>query len=345
MVAKKKFCISLNGCPKNLEILLEKFRDHIHEVFYPAPPDILATSRENRLPITHEELKRQVCYAHEQGVRYNVLMDGACHGGVQFSTVFQSKVLKFIDFLNDIKADSVTISDPFLIKLVRNNLEAKIVVSGWSDVASPLNAKRFQECGADSITLGSHIIKNFQLLPKIKKVITKELRITLNGGFLHHSVHFFADTTIVSHLSVVSDYERMQYGDYSYPLERYRLTLMNNPLEFLMCAFVRPEDTHLYDKDILFFEIIGENAPTEWMVHTLQAYINRSYEGNILDLFSHFAGVRDKRNIPNQALSEWMKFSSNVSGMRLVEKCEEYYQAHQLGRFFEGRKVEVTTLT
>ena len=116
-----KYCVGLNGRPGNLEsILTEKAKD-IYEVYAACPSGIAPTGRRGHVPIDLKELRRQVELAHEYGVRYNVLMNGSCFGGLEFSRSFQEKISSFVKYLDDIDADSTTVMNPFLIDIIRRN--------------------------------------------------------------------------------------------------------------------------------------------------------------------------------------------------------------------------------
>ena len=78
MENKAKFCIGLNGQPDNMTRLMGEFGDAVYEVFSPAPPDVINTGRRGHVPTTEAKLSEEVKLAHDNGVRYNVLMNGIC---------------------------------------------------------------------------------------------------------------------------------------------------------------------------------------------------------------------------------------------------------------------------
>ncbi|MBM3253443.1 MAG: hypothetical protein FJZ16_04250, partial [Candidatus Omnitrophica bacterium] len=99
MANKIRFRVGLNGQPGNIEAILSEFGSEIYEVFAPAPPYICATARRITRYIDEKEIARQIKLAHNYNIRYNVLMNASCYGGMQFSSDFQKKIIKFVKFI------------------------------------------------------------------------------------------------------------------------------------------------------------------------------------------------------------------------------------------------------
>lgn len=351
MLNKTRFRIGLNGQPGNIETILSEFGKEIYEVYAPCPPNICATARRVQVPLSEKEIIRQIKLAHKYNVRYNMLMNASCHGGKQFSKDFRDKILKFIDLISRAGADSVTVVDPYLLRLIRAHSDIRITVGQWAHVAEPVKALRFKTLGANSIILHTDVNRNFEMLKLLKKEVDLELQIFVNTGELYQCENFTAHCNFVSHMSILPDEGIKSLGNYNYCLEKCRIIKQTNPVEFLMCAFIRPEDLHLYERmGYRTFKIAGRKSSTSWMVRTVRAYLNRSYDGNVLDLCSHYYHFSDEDspkllNLPNKALDGWFEFTGGYEREDLRQRCKDFYKIKGLSRFFDVAKRKVAKIT
>jgi len=334
---KTRFSVGLNGQPNNLEDLLGAFGNDIYEVFAPAPAEVIQTGRRGHVPVSREEIKRQADFAHAHGVRYNVLMNGPCQGGLEFTEEFCTRLYSFLDFLDENKVDCVTITNPFIIEMVHKHSPIEITAGSWSDISTPLKARRFELLGASTIVPIDTVLKSVSTLKAMQSGIHGALKIIVNQGCVFYCDGFFAHINLVAHSSVMSDETMDQQGNYLYPINRCRGMRLVNPLEFFMSDFIRPEDLHWYeDAGIHLFKIAGRRAPTEWMINTLRAYLNRSYEGNVFDLFSQFVG-QTTIDLPNKELDGWFEFAGDCKDAEaFMERCKEFCLDRHLERHFKG---------
>jgi len=57
------------------------------------------------------------------------------------------------------------------------------------------------------------------------------------------------------------------------------------PEEIIKSPWIRLEDCSAYENiGISHFKIFGRTKPTEWIFRCAEAYSNREYKGNLLDL-------------------------------------------------------------
>ncbi|MBU1862239.1 MAG: U32 family peptidase [Candidatus Omnitrophica bacterium] len=343
MNIQPKYCVGLNGRPGNIEAILEQRGKDIYEVYAAAPPDICTSGRRGHIPVDMRELKRQVRLAHQYRVRYNVVMNGSCLGGIEFSNQFQKKMKDFIQYLDDIEADSTTIMNPFLVDIVRKTSKCiEIIVSSFAEVAEPVKLARFKTRGANRVVLHQNIYRNFEMLKTICHSTDLPLEIIPNQGCLNQCECFISHNNIVSHSSTAEDKEFMDMGNYNFPIQRCRTIRQKDPIEFLMSCFIRPEDLHMYEElGFTLFKFAGRRSSTEWMLNVLNAYILRRYEDNLFDLSSHVGdhgGFPGKiGNLPNNVLDGWFQFmGSNADHKRFYEKAKEFSQTRQIDTYFNN---------
>ena len=59
-----------------------------------------------------------------------------------------------------------------------------------------------------------------------------------------------------------------------------------HPREFLLAGgVIRPEDVHIYEElGVKYIKLTGRSKPAEWLPEVAEAYLNRSYDGNLIRL-------------------------------------------------------------
>lgn len=338
MLKKVKYCVGLNGRPNNIETILEEFGNNIYEVYSPAPPDICPTGRRGHIPIDLAEIKRQAKLAHDYGVRYNVLMNGTCFGGLEFSESFRRRISDFVKYIVDIGADSTTIMNPFLIDLVRSiSTKIEIIAGSHAEMVEPKKIERFKNRGATRVVLHQNVYRNFEMLKVIRQSTDLAVEIIPNQGCLYQCECFINHVNIVAHASTATEEEIVSFGDFDFPIKRCRKIRQTDPIEFLMSCFIRPEDVHIYEEmGFDMFKFAGRNTSTEWMVNALKAYISRNYEGNVFDLASHVGEHPKFTNLPNGLLNDWYQFmGSNADYLSFRKKAEEYSRDKNIATYFK----------
>lgn len=338
MRKKAKYCVGLNGRAGNLETLMERYGNKIYEVYAAAPPDVCTSGRWGHVPLTLEQLRRQVEIAHSYGVRYNVVMNGSCISGREFSSSFTENIKSFVAYLDELEVDSTTIANPFIIDLVRKySKRIEIIVSSFSEVVEPYKIGRFKKRGANRVVLHQNVYRNFKMLKKLQKESVLPLEIIPNQGCIYQCECFISHINIVAHSSVLSEDEVGILGEFNTPIHHCRALRQTDPIEFLMSNIIRPEDLTLYEKlGFEFFKFAGRRSSTEWIINVLDAYLNRSYEGNIFDLASHVGENKKICMLPNKALRKWYTFmGSNDDCERFRKKAFAYDKKHNISSFFQ----------
>jgi len=340
MIKKVKYSVGLNGQANNLETILNDRAKDIYEVYAACPIDIAPSGRRGHVPLDLKELERQVKLTHESGVRYNVLMNGSCLGGLEFSPAFQEKITNFVKYLDDIKADSTTVMNPFLIDIIRKNSKRiEIIVSSFAEVVEPVKIERLRSRGANRIVLHQNVYRNFEMLKAIRKSSDLTLEIIPNQGCVNQCEGFISHINVVAHSSTATDEEIKCFGDFNAPIKRCRTIRQTDPIEFLMSCFIRPEDLDIYE-DLGFdiFKFAGRRSSTKWMLNVLDAYVSRSYEGNIFDISSHVGENPKICNLPNKALDGWYQYMGSNSDCGIFrKKAIEFCKLKEIDRYFSRK--------
>lgn len=78
--------------------------------------------------------------------------------------------------------------------------------------------------------------------------------------------------------------------------------IMQDPSTILESPFIRPEDMDQYAPLVHGIKLCGRNKGTHFLKQTITAYIQREYDGNLLDLMDAMGDLSDRLTVPNGTL-------------------------------------------
>ncbi len=242
---------------------------------------------------------------HKHGLRFNYLLNATCLGNIEWTSSGQRRIRKLLDWLAGASVDTVTVAVPYLLQLIKKCYPVfKVKVSICSGVDNAMQARYWQELGADEITLSSWSVnRNFGLLREIRKAVSCGLQVYANTrcltGCPFTAYHYLA----ASHSSRAGGAKNDFFVDYC-GLSCAYLTMLE-PWRLIAGAWIRPEDLHYYGKEgINSVKLAERDIETEYIVRIVEAYTLERYDGNLMDLF-----VNSGKRSAGDARSFWKKFA------------------------------------
>ena len=146
--------------------------------------------------------------------------------------------------------------------------------------------------GVDAITIDSNQNRNFELLRLLKKELNLEISLLVNNLCLWGCPYALYHANSSSHSSENKTYFN-NYCDFN-----CRLIKTESPVEMIKSRWIRPEDLSFYEAIGLDnFKIGGRTKSTDFLISTVAAYSNRSYDGNFIDILNTYQEIKDKPNI------------------------------------------------
>ncbi len=223
---------------------------------------------------------------HNKGLRFNYLLNALCLDNLEWTISGQRRLYSLLDWLAKIKVDSVTVSIPYLLEIIKRHYpQFKVCISTLASVNSAQRAKYWEELGADRITLlNVDVNRDFFLLKQIRNSVSCELQIIANVNCLYKCPFYLYHANLASHGSQSLHSTNGFVIDYCRLSCRYKQ--LKNPIDFIRSTWIRPEDIRYYeDLGIEWFKLIDRGMTTETILTIVEAYMNRDYNGNLLDLF------------------------------------------------------------
>ncbi|MEO3944643.1 peptidase U32 family protein [Gorillibacterium sp. CAU 1737] len=239
--------------------------------------------------ISREEIREHVELAHSLGLEFNYLLNGNCMGNLELTDEVYPQIFEEIDWLREIKVDWVTVSLPFLVDMVKRRApEIRVDISTFAYVDTFEKAKRFEQMGADRISLPVALNRNFKLLSLLRNQLTCDLRLLTTSTCLASCPYRAYHDNCASHLSQTS------YSAKGFPIDYSTLKctehLVKNPVEVIKAPWIRPEDLHYYEKiGIDNFKITERSKTTDALLEIVNGYNKRRCDGD----FARFLNFRN----------------------------------------------------
>jgi collagenase-like PrtC family protease len=283
-----------------------------------------------------EEYIKQV---HSAGLEFDYLLNAPSMGNMEWDENTHQELLMHLDWISSIGADSVTVTIPYLVELIKRQFpHLKIRVSTIAHVNSVARAKSIESLGADSITLDINVNRDFTLLQAIRNAVSCELTVLMNNLCLFQCPYEYYHHDGLGHASQSYNPLSGYYVDYC--VLRCTLDRLCDISQIIKCRWVRPEDIHLYEEiGMDVFKISGRSMPAERILHTATAYSSRHYQGNLYDILnvitpkigfidSALSGVQNnsigalpKFHIDNQGLEGFMDFFRKQNCLSGCSQC------------------------
>lgn len=297
--------------------LAEYFSNHgVGSVYGKLPVDFLGGGHETQMltKVGWPKLAEHIRYCRTLGMDFNYVMNSTCMGLSEFDNEGRRNLFSFFDSLAEAGVSSVTVSNPNILQMIKQNYDIKVKVSACCYVKSVGEVKYWEEIGADIIVLDPlQVNRDFKTLKGIAKAASAELELIVNNNCFQYCPEIYNHQNFLSHSSHHSLKTAVEH-DYSYNwCSKERLL---EPANYLIADWIRPEDIHHYENiGYQRFKITDRNTPVEYLKRRVRAYHERRHDGNLLDLIQHFA-YRDnvspqeyleKVHIDNRQLDDFMK--------------------------------------
>jgi collagenase-like PrtC family protease len=277
--------------------------------------------------------------AHSAGLKFDYLLNAPSMGNMEWDENTHQELLMHLDWISSIGADSVTVTIPYLVELIKRQFpHLKIRVSTIAHVNSVARAKLVESLGADSITLDININRDFTLLKAIRNAVSCELTILMNNLCLYQCPYEYYHHDGLGHASQSYNSLSGYYVDYC--VIRCSLDRLCDISQVIKCRWVRPEDIHVYEEiGMDMFKISGRSMSAERILQAATAYSSRHYQGNLYDILniitpkigfinSALPGVQNnviepppKFYIDNQALEGFMDFFGKQNCLSGCSQC------------------------
>ena len=263
-------------------------------VFGKLKSDFLGGGRSSAfLPdISLEELKEYIELCHKNNLIFNYLINPMCMENKELEPESHFKIIEFLKQLESIGVDAITITSPYLCELIKTQFPNFKVTVGLYAYTFDLNhIKRWIDLGADEITLAHHNNRDFKALKNMlnyTKGKNVTLRLIANNLCLHMCPYSIMHGTVQGHISCS---DSSAHGDIDYCFMKCLAEKITDMSNLISSDWIRPEDLIYYEKLCeetgnynLSIKLVERTKSTDSLTRVVEAYANRHYEGNLLDI-------------------------------------------------------------
>lgn len=238
-----------------------------------------------RLPdITAERFERHVRQTRKLGLRFNYVMNAPDFAGRERDPEWRRRLLGFLEYLASHRVDKLTIANPFLLKIVKQEFpNFGITLSLIAGVATVTQARQYEDMGVDVITLDPFTInRDFEILHAIRQAVNCQLEVYANIACLDRCPMRDDHYIDSGRASQKGGNEYMAQDSF---LRRCSSVFLAKSVELVRSPFIRPEDIHAYrNAGMDIIKLADRTEPAEVLLRTARVYSEERYEGNLFEL-------------------------------------------------------------
>lgn len=260
--------------------------------------------------LSDEQVAEYVKLVHSHHWTFSYLLNAPCMNNMEYDAEYHNKILDLLQWISDIGIDSVTLTIPFLIQLVKEQFpKLKVRVSVIAHVNSVNRARFYEEMGADEITVDTMLNRDFLTLGKMHKTVKCDIVTIVTDGCLYQCPFRYYHYNSIGHASQTYQQFDRRYIDFC--IINCNIIKYSDPTELVKCRFIRPEDLSHYEAiGIDHFKLGGRIHPTPWILRSTRAYADRMYKGNLLDIIEGISITNIKKADKDPTVDYWKKIQA-----------------------------------
>ena len=283
------------------DALIDQIKEYpIYEIYGKLKNDFVGGGRpDNTLnDVDKEKFEKHVKKAREAGISFNYLLNGSCLSNNEQDNKWQKEFVKFLSYLKSVGVNALTITNPYVLQIVRKHFgnDFYVRISTFACIDCFAKAKYWEEIGADCLCVDfCKINRDFEILKyMVDNLKHAKIEILVTNSCLKNCPLMFTHTSGLSHASSMNN-KRDSYEDWClFDCQKKELFHLD---EYIKSPWVRPEDIKYYEEiGIEHFKITERDFPTGELVKRTKAYVERKYDGNLLDLIQGHGVVEDINN-------------------------------------------------
>lgn len=302
--------------------LIDQIKEYpVYEVYGKMQYDIIGGGRPDNelIKIEKDIFEKHVKKVRENGMKFNYLLNGSCLANKEQDSEWRKELYNFLNYLKKVGVNALTITNPFILIFVKKYFknDFTVRVSTFACIDSYEKAKYWEDMGADYICVDFvKINRDFKTLKYMcDNLKNSKIEILMTNSCLKNCPMIHTHTNGISHASTISN-NKNNYQDWG--LLFCQKKELFNLEEYIKSPWVRPEDLHYYEKiGIEHFKITERGFPTKELVKRVKAYVNRKYDGNLLDLIQgHGVTEVDKLEIQKKDLKTTEDIYNEIKKIR-----------------------------
>ncbi|MBC7321190.1 hypothetical protein H5T89_11175 [bacterium] len=307
--------------------IVKDYKEHIAEVYFPWGdfPSGRAVLSNRRGYVNWEAqdiLVKDLLAFRSFGIKLDLLFNANCYGSYAISRYLENQIISILDYLEEKVGgiDIVTTTSPFIAYIVKKYFPKIETRASVNMQIGTIEGMKYLEEFFDSFHVKREFNRNISYLEELKRWADrsgKNLYILVNSGCLYSCSGQIFHDNIVAHDKEID--EIVNVTEWTPYICRNYLRNPSNWYSVLQGTWIRPEDLHNYEGLFSVVKLATRMHSRPRLV--LNAYINRNYYGNLLDLFEpglssiFFPYIIDNKKFPE----DWFHRTSACD--RKCDRC------------------------
>lgn len=220
----------------------------------------------------------------DNGLKFNLLLNGNCYGGASLSRNFLVEVLETVDEVAEkFSLSSITTTSPVLARTVKENFPNLEIRASVNMELRTIDGMEYLSDIFDGFYIARELNRNISELKKLREWCVKNGKksyILANSGCLNFcSARQFHDNLVAHEKEIMAMDNAVNFKGIC---TDYFKNSNNSSLYLRKLNFIRPEDLHLFEglTDGVKLATRVNFNPTQ----VLKAYAEGKYAGNLLEL-------------------------------------------------------------
>ena len=330
-----EFSIGTNWDPE-LPAQIAEFTS-VTDLFGVNSKSVMGAGRPMPEVLTRKEMEGHFKAVHSAGLTFSYLFNAPTMGGREFLPDIHAKIMDEIRWLQDNGVEYLVIAIPYLIETVKAQFPGMKVKASYNAKIRSLDlAKSFQDVGADILCVDHTIHRDFPLIRAMTEHLDIPIQLVVGSTTMRSCPNFNALYHSASECFLTTDgreINRHSLNSINYCFSWCHAQKIRKPSNVLKSGFIRPEDLHYYeDLGVSHFKMATRGLTNEEILRRVQAYQNRRYDGNLLEIITVFPYVRKyARKLGSQRGAAWqtdhpaikrffdLKFENDFSGIMSID--------------------------
>jgi collagenase-like PrtC family protease len=275
---------------------LESDINRIGNVYGSLPRNIVGHARSpGSIPdVDMDFLAEYIMQMAEMNIAFHYTINTPWSGGFERTEAGQRKIIEELSELVKIGVKAFIISNPYLIKFVRQNFSSVGVIASTNmrSDSVPL-IESLLSLGADSVVLNKKLNRDFTMLRELSLKFGDKITLLVNSTCLwecplydYHSL----ETGFIS--QNIGNDEKLELLDPDFCLDYCVDRFIDEPWNLIRSQWIIPEYIDFYHQmGIMNFKIQGRTLNTKDMTKLVRGYHERKTPGG--DLFGIWPGFKD----------------------------------------------------
>ena len=318
-----KYSVGYNFDFQEFFKVIKKYKAHIDSVYFPPPKNIIGSGRIIDESYNYNnELIGIINECKKLKITPFLLLNSTT---VSVSQI--KKIVEYIKILNEKHGlKHVTVTDPYLIIQLKKSIPSLFIeASTLCRVKNVFEAKYFKELGVSRITSDREIIRDINSLKHVKSILP--IKVLANEACMKNCIYKYSHYNMLSQNKLDEPFfssakkikEIRQMHDEMDSM--CTISISKYPYKFFQSPFIRPEDIKYYKDVSSVFKLSTRNFETKRIEKTLNAYINQSYDGNLVEILNTSYIDKLFEFIDNKSLDRYSFFNKLSTCDDNCDKC------------------------